>query len=114
MTYKEFPIFNGQLIVVVQSKYKVVSKKVPSVYKLNDLEVEWVGNFDVEDIRDNDNPIKIIVAPYLILTPDREDKTLYFWNDSVKPAKAMKVPVQISVTRNKIKYLYYNINVKSL
>jgi hypothetical protein len=96
MAKKEVSICDGKLIVVVQDKYDVYEKPLPSGI---DPEINWLGNFGISE-RDTGKKLKGKVPKYEVQTPDVEGKNLYFWSG----AKKNVLPEQKIIKKKNKKY----------
>lgn len=96
MAKKEVLIFDGAVVVVVNDKFDVYEKPLPSGI---DSKINWLGSFGISE-KDTGKKINGKVPKYEIQTPDREEKKLYFWSDG----KAKEVPGQKTIEKKKIKY----------
>ncbi|MEN8242709.1 MAG: hypothetical protein ABFS17_12355 [Chloroflexota bacterium] len=94
----EFPLYGGNLIVIVQDKYDVYPKPLPSNCDPN---INWVGNFGLSD-KKTGKKLNGKVPKYRIETPNQDGKNLYYWSDL--KGKALCVPGQNTIKKNQMKF----------
>ncbi len=80
MAKKEVSICGGKIVVIVQKKFDVYEKPLPSGL---DPDVNWLGNFGISEV-DTGKKLKGKVPKYEVEVPDVEGKKLYFWDKNKK------------------------------
>ncbi|MFC1996110.1 hypothetical protein ACFLXI_00705 [Chloroflexota bacterium] len=96
MAKKEVSIFGGAVVVVVDEKYNVYEKSLPSGI---DSQINWLGSFGISEVASG-KKITGKVLKYRIETPDKPGKKFYFWSDG----KAKEVPGQKTVEKKNKKF----------
>jgi hypothetical protein len=97
MAKKEVSLYDGKITVIVDDKYDVYPKDMPTGLDPN---IDWLGNFGISE-KKTGKKINGKVPKYEVDTPDREGKTLYFWDGS----KVKEVPGQgPKIKKDKKKY----------
>jgi hypothetical protein len=96
MAKKEVSIAGGKITVIVQDKYDVYEKDVPSNA---DPDINWLGNFGISEKASN-KKLDGKVPKYEIHISDEDGKKLVYWSGSQK----IEVPGQQTITKKGKKF----------
>ena len=96
MAKKEFSVASGKITVIVQDKYEVYDKDLPSGL---DPAINWLGNFGIQE-KKTKKKLDGKVEKYEIQIPEVAGKKLYYWTGKEKK----EVPNQKTITKMSKKF----------